>query len=204
MLMVVCLSIWSSDELVTCAGCNNPFTLWLYTSDCLPTFPSNSVIKFADDSPVVGLTTGGDESAYRQEVQSLFEWRSVNNLVINTQQLWKRHNSASASWGSSGKNVSARSCWCVFTEQKARASWPTGFLCSLLAVLLQTKKPLKSHKKRRKSHWLPPPLSGRHCKQTHSLKSIKTLLRTSVVMILDFRLPYDILENIDFRYEFWC
>lgn len=126
MLMVLCLSIWSSDELVTCAGCNNPFTLWLYTSDCFPTFPSNSVIKFADDSPVVALTTGGDESASRQEVQSLFEWRSVNNLVINTQQLWKRPNSASASWGSSGKKrLSQKLLVCFYrtTVESILAYW---------------------------------------------------------------------------------
>jgi len=32
---------------------------------------------------VVGLITGGDESAYRQEVQNLSEWSSANNLILN-------------------------------------------------------------------------------------------------------------------------
>ena len=62
----------------------SPLLYSLYTSDCTPTFPSNSVIKFADDITVVGL---GDESAYRQEVQNLScicEWCSVNNLILNT------------------------------------------------------------------------------------------------------------------------
>ncbi len=38
----------------------------------------------ADDTNVVGLITGGDESSYRQEVQNLSEWCSANNLILNT------------------------------------------------------------------------------------------------------------------------
>jgi hypothetical protein len=32
---------------------------------------SNSIIKFADDTTVVGLTTNNDETAYREEVRAL-------------------------------------------------------------------------------------------------------------------------------------
>ncbi|KAJ8362640.1 hypothetical protein SKAU_G00114710 [Synaphobranchus kaupii] len=39
----------------------------LYTHDCTPSHPSNTVIKFADDTTVVGLISGGDETAYRDE-----------------------------------------------------------------------------------------------------------------------------------------
>ncbi|KAF7641414.1 hypothetical protein LDENG_00282120 [Lucifuga dentata] len=55
----------------------SPLLYSLYTYDC-------SIIKLADDTTVIGLISGGDESAYRQEVQKLSEWCSVNNLTLNT------------------------------------------------------------------------------------------------------------------------
>jgi hypothetical protein len=44
---------------------------------------SNSIIKFADDTTVVGLITNNDETAYREEVGTLMEWCQVNNLSLN-------------------------------------------------------------------------------------------------------------------------
>ena len=44
---------------------------------------SNSIIKFADDTTVVGLITNNDESAYREEVRDLGEWCQENNLFLN-------------------------------------------------------------------------------------------------------------------------
>ncbi|XP_065327296.1 C-type lectin domain family 4 member M-like [Pelmatolapia mariae] len=44
----------------------------------------NAVIKFVDDTTVVGLISGGDETAYRAEVQRLSDWRVDNNLDLNT------------------------------------------------------------------------------------------------------------------------
>ncbi|XP_072547004.1 uncharacterized protein [Salminus brasiliensis] len=41
---------------------------------------SNTIIKFADDTTVVGLISGGDETAYRDEVQGLAEWCAENNM----------------------------------------------------------------------------------------------------------------------------
>jgi hypothetical protein len=34
-------------------------------------WPSKSIIKFADDTTVVGLITNNDETAYREEVRAL-------------------------------------------------------------------------------------------------------------------------------------
>lgn len=45
--------------------------------------PSNTLIKFADTT-VAGLMTDGDETDYREEIQQLAEWCSVNNLLLNT------------------------------------------------------------------------------------------------------------------------
>ena len=44
---------------------------------------SNSIIKFADDTTVVGLITNNDETAYREEVRALAEWFQENNLSLN-------------------------------------------------------------------------------------------------------------------------
>ncbi|XP_077466721.1 PHD finger protein 12 isoform X2 [Stigmatopora argus] len=62
----------------------SPLLYSLYTYDCTPTHQSNAIIKFADDTTVVGLISGGDESAYRDEVNNLSSWCSVNNLTLNT------------------------------------------------------------------------------------------------------------------------
>ena len=44
---------------------------------------SNSIIKFADDSTVVGLITIIDKTAYREEVRVLGVWCQENNLTLN-------------------------------------------------------------------------------------------------------------------------
>ncbi|KAM9571072.1 uncharacterized protein ACWYII_046330 isoform 1-T1 [Salvelinus alpinus] len=44
---------------------------------------SNSIIKFADDTTVVGLITNNDETAYREEVRALGVWFQENNLSLN-------------------------------------------------------------------------------------------------------------------------
>ena len=73
----------------------SPLLYSLYTYDCKPTRPyqpdckpptpsGNYIIKFADDTTVVGLISEGDESAYRAEVEELSGWCTVNNLALNT------------------------------------------------------------------------------------------------------------------------
>ena len=42
------------------------------------------MIKFADDTTVIGLVKDGDESAYREEARSLALWFKDNNLNINS------------------------------------------------------------------------------------------------------------------------
>jgi hypothetical protein len=43
---------------------------------------SNSIIKFADNTTVVGLITNNDETAYR-EMRALGVWCQENNLSLN-------------------------------------------------------------------------------------------------------------------------
>ncbi len=46
--------------------------------------PSVKLLKFADDTTLIGLIQDGDVSAYRQEVKELAVWCSLNNLELNT------------------------------------------------------------------------------------------------------------------------
>ena len=41
-------------------------------------------MKFADDTTVLGLITGNDETSYRREAERLVEWCGDHNLVLNT------------------------------------------------------------------------------------------------------------------------
>ena len=51
-------------------GCMlSPLLYSLFTHDCMARHDSNTIIKFADDTTVVGLIN--DETAYREEVRKL-------------------------------------------------------------------------------------------------------------------------------------
>lgn len=62
----------------------SPFLYTLYTHDCVPLHDSDIIVRFADDTTVVGLISNGDETAYREEVRRLSAWCSANNLLLNT------------------------------------------------------------------------------------------------------------------------
>ena len=77
-----------SDPRVTNIGAPqgcvlSSFLYLLYTNDCISTNPTIRVIKYADDTTVLGLIKGNDESAYRQTVTDLAEWCSEHNLELN-------------------------------------------------------------------------------------------------------------------------
>ena len=44
---------------------------------------TNSIIKFADDTTVIGLITNNNEDAYRDEVRDLSIWCQNNSLSLN-------------------------------------------------------------------------------------------------------------------------
>ena len=48
-----------------------PLLYSLFTHDCMARHDSNTIIKFADDTTVVGLITDNNETAYRKEVIDL-------------------------------------------------------------------------------------------------------------------------------------
>ncbi len=47
------------------------------------THSSNVIVKFADDTTVIGLITDNDEMAYREEVSTLTKWCQENHLSLN-------------------------------------------------------------------------------------------------------------------------
>ncbi len=49
----------------------SPLLYSLYTHNCTATHSSNVIVKFADDTTVIGLITDNDETAYREEVSTL-------------------------------------------------------------------------------------------------------------------------------------
>uniref|UniRef100_A0A8K9X6Q5 Reverse transcriptase domain-containing protein n=1 Tax=Oncorhynchus mykiss TaxID=8022 RepID=A0A8K9X6Q5_ONCMY len=61
----------------------SPLLYSLFTHDCMAMHDSNTIIKFADDTTVVGLITDNDETAYREEVRDLAGWCQNNNLSLN-------------------------------------------------------------------------------------------------------------------------
>ena len=61
----------------------SPLLFSLYTNDCTSGDSSVKLLKYADDTTVIGLIRDGDESAYRQEVEQLVHWCSQNHLELN-------------------------------------------------------------------------------------------------------------------------
>ncbi len=61
----------------------SPLLYSLYTHDCTATNSFNVIVKFADDTTVIGLITDNDEMAYREEVSTLTKWCQENHLSLN-------------------------------------------------------------------------------------------------------------------------
>ncbi len=81
---LVRLGKFSSSTRTTSSGAPQGCVLSLYTNDCTSKDPSVKLLKFADNTTIIGLIQDGDESAYRQEVKELAVWCSLNNLELNT------------------------------------------------------------------------------------------------------------------------
>ncbi|KAK3538765.1 hypothetical protein QTP86_015707 [Hemibagrus guttatus] len=62
----------------------SPLLFSLYTNGCTSGHQSVKLLKFADDTTLIGLISDGDESAYRGEMDHLVSWCSMNNLELNS------------------------------------------------------------------------------------------------------------------------
>ncbi len=68
----------------------SPLLYSLYTHGCVSSHSSTSIVKFADDTVVLGLISSNDETAYLDEVERLTSWCQDNCLsliVIKTKEL---------------------------------------------------------------------------------------------------------------------
>ncbi|KAK1804738.1 hypothetical protein P4O66_003594 [Electrophorus voltai] len=61
----------------------SPLLYSLYTYDCTATSNSTIIVKFADDTVVMGLILDNDERAYLEEIKHLENWCQENNLLLN-------------------------------------------------------------------------------------------------------------------------
>ncbi len=61
----------------------SPLLYSLYTDDCVSSHRSTSIIKFADDTVVLGLISNNDETAYLDEVERLTSWCQDNCLSLS-------------------------------------------------------------------------------------------------------------------------
>lgn len=61
----------------------SPLLYTLLTHDCVPKHKNNLIVKFADNTTVVGLIHRNEESRYREEVNLFESWCRDNNLVLN-------------------------------------------------------------------------------------------------------------------------
>ncbi len=61
----------------------SPLLYSLYTHDCVSSHSSTSIVKFADDTVVLGLVSNNDEAAYLYEVERLTSWCQDNCLSLN-------------------------------------------------------------------------------------------------------------------------
>ena len=68
----------------------SPLLYSLFTHDFTARHDSNTIIKFADDTTVVGLITDKDEKACREEVRDLTVWCKDNNLSLNVIKTQRR------------------------------------------------------------------------------------------------------------------
>ena len=55
----------------------------LCTHDCLSCHVRTKILKFADDTTVIGLITNSDESEYWDQVNKLISWCNDNHLELN-------------------------------------------------------------------------------------------------------------------------
>ena len=62
---------------------SHPESPSLFTHDCVAKHDSNTIIKLADNTTVVGLITDNNDTAYMEEVGDLAGWCQDNNLSLN-------------------------------------------------------------------------------------------------------------------------
>ncbi|KAK1802110.1 hypothetical protein P4O66_004451 [Electrophorus voltai] len=55
----------------------------LYTYNCVTTSSSTNIVKFADNTAIMGVILGNNERAYQDEIKHMENWCQENNLLLN-------------------------------------------------------------------------------------------------------------------------
>ena len=61
----------------------SPLLFTIYTDALVSHYPEVKIIKYADDTAIIGLVTAEDESHYRAEVERVVKWCDSHNLLLN-------------------------------------------------------------------------------------------------------------------------
>ena len=107
----------------------SPLLYSLFTRNCVAKHTSNTTLKLADGTIVVGLITDNNETAYREEVRDLAVWCQDNSLSLNvskTKELimdYKNINRAEVEWVESfkflGVHITNKPSWSKHTKTVA-------------------------------------------------------------------------------------
>ena len=79
----VMVNNYFSKPVILKTGAPQGCMLSLFTNNCLSGNQSVRMVKFSDDTTVIGCVNNANESVYREEVQRLAGWCKNNNLVLN-------------------------------------------------------------------------------------------------------------------------
>ncbi len=164
----------------------SPLLFTLLTHDCTAKSSSNHIIKFADDTTVVGLISNNDETHYREEVAQLAEWCGTNNLSLNVEKTkevvldFRRRDftdhpptdhlqlncGESAALNSWGVHITEDLTWTTNTMSLSnwplRVCWPAASLSGTGTAVLLTARPSSRQWTRLKDHRCPSPIHPGH------------------------------------------
>ncbi|KAK3529067.1 hypothetical protein QTP70_016006 [Hemibagrus guttatus] len=146
-------------EKLSLLGLNTSLCNWIL--DFLTGRPhSNHIIKFTDDTTVVGLISKNNESVYREEVQRLTAWCKANNLSLNVEKTkervvdFRRAQSDHSPLNINGSNVEiVKSTKFLGVNLAEDLTWSL----NTSSITKKAQQHLYFLRRRRKAH-LPPPI----------------------------------------------
>ncbi|KAI2644267.1 hypothetical protein H4Q32_026219 [Labeo rohita] len=104
-----------------------PLLFTLLTHDCTAKFSSNHIIKFTDDTTVVGLISNNDETPYREEVAQLVECSAVER--VSSTKFLGVHITEDLTWTTNTMSLSKKAQQRLhFLRRLKRASLPPPIL----------------------------------------------------------------------------
>lgn len=82
MTCILSVRLWWTDRITRRAVFSVLGYIHCVYHDCAAT--DNLIIKYADDTAIIGLINSNDESSYKSEVENVVRWSENNNLTVNS------------------------------------------------------------------------------------------------------------------------